>query len=766
MNSTEWSVMPEGCSLADRVECMSPHLNKMMDAYEEGEVKVGVFAFQEHVLTVLEKAKLSEKRRIQVDNVGVHPQNREGVGLVPIDVHDLLLAIASAGWSWSECREALAGEIPPNDNGHAWRIFNENLAEKSDGLLAKVNPDLLEVCTARGSHTTAGVRCMKLGSRGIHPQLCDSFGQISKAKIVDMQPSMQAPIDNGMLYTVVRWQIIESCPKLMDILSRTGNASHGIARTQTVLQGCKRMLALYNTHGCGKDDPWEHVAKLASVGMPQGYINMAGAMCSFVKEWSGGKGGRVLDELEAFERTLKVKRNISSQDLRCMGCLKFPEAPRYVPAMFKAALAAPAAFVNDGVSTLFTASDFQSVQIGGRNRSAAIKANDLMIAAHTFMAAYATTSETATIKILANLEIRMVMFVHGKRSGSRVQHDSLMHIASQMYKEASAAMDRELPTWSILKGFVDKTEAASASSKGSSDLREFASTTVVTDNALRDKGIVIGAVVSLARAPASKYTVEDIGEEVVTIKSVQGDNTVRVHRALILDAYSKDNDAEVVVYDPTDLPGPETMLDLNLRSIKGVIEHALMVSFKASAEEFVQIHRKPTQGVTALKAFKPGQLQLIPMSTNIAICKTFHPKQFPEAVKIPKVYTHCNGDEYAAVVKATLQWPSATTDKAAVFSFWAIRSTQIDSEANVELTERAMGVSVVLDRSKDHLTFMVPVLTNTVELTKGSELLYMRSIKPTPSIVQPKRACPAEAVEPAHAKKGKKGKGKGKDNKE
>ena len=55
--------------------------------------------------------------------------------------------------------DTLAGEIPPTDEGKAWREFNATLAEGSDGLLAPVNKDELEVLTVRGSHTTASVRC-------------------------------------------------------------------------------------------------------------------------------------------------------------------------------------------------------------------------------------------------------------------------------------------------------------------------------------------------------------------------------------------------------------------------------------------------------------------------------------------------------------------------------------------------------------------------------------------------------------------------------
>ena len=76
---------------------------------------------------------------------------------------------------------------------------------------------------------------MKLGSTGIHEELCTGT-QVSLSKISEKQPSMRQPVDNGIEYTVVKWQVVMEVPGLMKLLSQTGNAGHEVHRVQTALQ--------------------------------------------------------------------------------------------------------------------------------------------------------------------------------------------------------------------------------------------------------------------------------------------------------------------------------------------------------------------------------------------------------------------------------------------------------------------------------------------------------------------------------------------------
>ena len=78
-----------------RAEVLAPVLEEMIDEYEGGRCKDGVHNVQQWIVELIFAAMLSSPRRFDPERVGVHPANREGAGLVPVDVHDLLLEIVS-----------------------------------------------------------------------------------------------------------------------------------------------------------------------------------------------------------------------------------------------------------------------------------------------------------------------------------------------------------------------------------------------------------------------------------------------------------------------------------------------------------------------------------------------------------------------------------------------------------------------------------------------------------------------------------------------
>ena len=133
--------------------------------------------------------------------------------------------------------DCLASWIPSTDEGNKWRDFNEKLADDAHGLLPAVQKSFLSIATARGSHTTAIVRIVKLGAKGVHEQLCHE-GYVSRSKICEQRPSFNEPLQKGLPYTIIKSELVAKCPKLMSVLSRTGNVSHGVHRIATALQSC------------------------------------------------------------------------------------------------------------------------------------------------------------------------------------------------------------------------------------------------------------------------------------------------------------------------------------------------------------------------------------------------------------------------------------------------------------------------------------------------------------------------------------------------
>ena len=228
-------------SIADRVEATAPKVNSMIE--EKGDDDEGVECFQKELLQLIEEAGLLERDVwYNTDHVAVHPDNREKAMLVPVDVHDLALALVHKGWNYARW-EALACEKPQGALGEEWLDALKTLTDGADGLLATYNRDLVKIFTGRGSHGTAAVRCMKSGSKGIHGDLCVD-GHVSQSKICERMPSLREPIDKGCPYTIIKAELVVACPRLMEVLSRSGNATHDMFRSQTALQHCKRIHSL------------------------------------------------------------------------------------------------------------------------------------------------------------------------------------------------------------------------------------------------------------------------------------------------------------------------------------------------------------------------------------------------------------------------------------------------------------------------------------------------------------------------------------------
>ena len=85
--------------ISTRVQVTSPIINKMIEAAELGEIEDGLEVFQELMVEKMRQAcLLDDDVWLDVERVGVHPDNREGAGIVPIDVHDLLLRMFQDGF--------------------------------------------------------------------------------------------------------------------------------------------------------------------------------------------------------------------------------------------------------------------------------------------------------------------------------------------------------------------------------------------------------------------------------------------------------------------------------------------------------------------------------------------------------------------------------------------------------------------------------------------------------------------------------------------
>ena len=93
---------------------------------------------------------------------------------------------------------------------------------------------------------------MQLSAKYIFDALAGVDGKVSFSKIVERQPSMAEPVNKGLRVEVIDAELVLACPRLMEILSRTGNSGNNVFREQTSLQNCVRIHTLLDHEAFNK----------------------------------------------------------------------------------------------------------------------------------------------------------------------------------------------------------------------------------------------------------------------------------------------------------------------------------------------------------------------------------------------------------------------------------------------------------------------------------------------------------------------------------
>jgi len=322
-------------SQKDRIQAVAPELRLLVQAHEDGSFKGGVEAFNTNIMTKIVASGLLHQETKCPMKVGAHPDNRERAMLVPIDVQDLLLKFADNGYNPAKW-DALALRIPAGPEGDHWRAANDVLVKGSAGLLAPICGDSIELVTGRGSHGTAALRMVLIeGTRSIHPELSDQHGYVSKAKLLEMQPSWAEPLEKGLVYNILPGELELAVPGLLSCLSRIGNASNDVFRQQTALQLCARIHSIIASKMKNDKDEVDltWVAKQACIGNGgTSFMPKAVQLVEFVRAWSGGRDAQILRDLEKYERSISVKRKLAPADLQTMAGIDLLHAPKYVQA--------------------------------------------------------------------------------------------------------------------------------------------------------------------------------------------------------------------------------------------------------------------------------------------------------------------------------------------------------------------------------------------------------------------------------------------------
>lgn len=318
------------CNMTATVERVAAKVNTMIAECEaQAPAGGGLKRLTDEALALLEREGLAYRQQVAPQFVGVHPNNRWGDGLVPVDVHDLVELILKTGWSWSEVGKAMAAELPPGELGAKYAEFNDSLAKSSGGLLPQVKSETLQLLSFSCSHTNAGLHAIKAGARALHSTVADSEQRLSLARLAEREPEMARACHQGLHWLVLRWQIEVACPNLLTLLQQSANLAQVVARQETDVQCLLQVHALATKMGSAID--WESVAKQVSNYRPD-IAGQVADFCEFVRVWSGGPDAPILKEIDSYIKGLDVKRKVRGSILAAFAKAPLAQAALYVQA--------------------------------------------------------------------------------------------------------------------------------------------------------------------------------------------------------------------------------------------------------------------------------------------------------------------------------------------------------------------------------------------------------------------------------------------------
>lgn len=693
---------------AARIQTIAPILNKAIDDFLVGNLKMGVEAFEVEVLRVISDAGLLESRVYDVGKVAIHPENREEEMAVIADIHDLLDRMVEDGFNPKKW-VALACTIPEGCEGDRWRAENVKLAEESDGYLAPVRAEELEIATARGSHGTSALRCAKFGAKAVHKQLASGDGMLSKEIICELAPSFRNCLENGVLYDIIPGQLALQVPKLMSTLSRNGNNFNDVFRLQSSLQICSRIHKL-SLQAKGDDD-WETIAERASKGNGgKTFLPKARMLADFVKNWAGGKDDKLLKHLEQYEKGLDFKRKLSPADMQALSKLQV-KFPRYIIAIIKAMLTAPSAD-QGGYSNTFALGDFSSVSVGGRNQAAAEAAAELMQQAESYLAAYSRMTPGTSSKLLSKLEVRAVMFTHSKKAAQRLSFASLDDIALAFFEEAKKE-DEKLPKWSRLSEIKpEKKKSAQV------NLKELSIDGNVPDSELEARSFKEGALIKTKGKDDHQYfkivkiksnfegvVLEEIGADGIPIKQPAATDIGRGDLMMKYEAY------QVLPRKAlTDLPDLCGHAEVLAAVVKGAIVEKMIALQTKSSENDITLVMEPKKALFVDKDFNTGAMKLVAFSTGVV---------FLPAGKAAQVGCMCIGKSEQLNVNIFLR-PSNVFKEPDLFVAKYFMALNVNDArvANCEVQFHDYSVKF----NGETIGFKIPMCVNTKKLTKASEI--------------------------------------------
>ena len=246
-----------------------------------------------NVLDLLKDNHLMWTQTLNPDRVGVHWENRDGVGLSCQQVHLLLDDVAALGFS-HEATSGICFEIPTDEGLRQIAMkFNETL--HGSNMLPPM-PEGMKYVSVAGSHLNMAMRCLIHNTSHHDPKSkLVSNGKLSLGELEVVDSRFAEACRTGISWRVIDARVQQEFPTFPKLLQLAMNTT--IAKNESELQLLRKITDVVDrrgqdqmTWGSIKDDILRSKPILAGT-------------CPFLFTFAmrcGGKGGHLLKSSEAY----------------------------------------------------------------------------------------------------------------------------------------------------------------------------------------------------------------------------------------------------------------------------------------------------------------------------------------------------------------------------------------------------------------------------------------------------------------------------------
>ena len=269
---------------------ISAVFEELYKAAVEADEDVKLQSMADLIMKELEQHGMSEKVILHSKSVGVHPSNRGGKMLSPIDVHVKGAKIVKGGFSWRLCSddEAICVSDGP---GKAIAKAIVNLAKSSTFFAKYIDLGSIKAGSVGCGHLNQFLAAVHDEAETDQQSLKgDGKNTISKRKLCDADENLKLAVDRGLQWTLIRAEVETAFPKLPDILQKALNVKHAVAQSEQwdeqLLQVAKKVTESFTTMGMRKID-WEWVERSVAMGQSP-HLRDLPARIKFCKRWGGG----------------------------------------------------------------------------------------------------------------------------------------------------------------------------------------------------------------------------------------------------------------------------------------------------------------------------------------------------------------------------------------------------------------------------------------------------------------------------------------------